>query len=612
MKLNSSIFVSVILSLSLLTGPLALAQKAKKPAAAKVAEVQSVDQTADELGAKAFIEEMLTRRFTQSLATIVDKQSFQVSTQIQLGDFEDPDTAPALDEKPSDLTVGYLDAEQLLKKYGLEGEKAQFAYVLANKKIKGVAVNVGLSENLGAEVKAEVEKWMQNKVKTEFGGSSKVEVAFIKMEAAKQDDSKPKNWWDWLRQFQQLAAEALLAFALIAGILLWRLTTGKSAIKTAGEDQGSNISVNSKSEFVGGDGVGGGNGKGKVETLDETRKYLEEIFLYSQKINSILPKVQKDIEVLMQTWCTAGSEGFQKAVCFAEVVGKDLGRLPIPPDAVADVAAAFSKMSDLPLKEKQNIVEKIYWDLITIMNLGTDSLAQPFSYLTGVDPSMINELLMEENPKMKTMVSIYAPDETRQKMLAPLHETQKLEILRSAAELSSIPASELKTMNKNFQSKMKSGGSKDDVALDTSLEKIVSALTKFDEMNLLPQLSGTGIQNFKRKNTSVAFFHEWPNDKVANFITQLKTDHVVTYLRIKPDQKDRILGLCQPRAAAVIRDEVEREDKISPADKETHLQDIAELMYEYKENGNIDLEAVFPIVAAAQEENSNVKPIRSA
>ncbi len=590
------------------------AAKAKTTAVTKTPEVKVVESTADELGAQSFLEEVLNRRFTQTLSTLVEKQSYHVSTQVQLMGFEDdPDNAPAVEDKPNDLTVGFLDAEQLIKKYGLENEKAQFGSLLANKKIRSLTVNVGLSETLGASVKTEVEKWMQTKLQSEFGGKSKLEVAFIKMPVQQESETKPKNWWDWLRQFQQLAGVLVLAVAAFIGILLWRLTTSKSSVSNEGAASTAQFNLNAKNENVAApEGAGGSRSKGQPETLEETRKYLEEIFLYSQKINSVLPKVQNEFESLLQTWCASGADGYQKVVCFAEVVGKDIGRLPIPADATQEVANAFAKMYDMPLKDKQSIVEKIYWDLITIINLGMDSLAQPFGYLASSDPGMINQMLMEENPKMKTMVSIYAPDDVRQKMFAPLELGQKLEILKNAAELSSITQSELKTLNKSFQSKMKGVADQDSIQLGSALEKIVTALSKTDELSLLPQLQGFGIQLYKRKNASVAFLNEWPDAKLGLFISQLKTDHMVTYLRLRPDQKDRLLGLCQPRAAAVIKDEVDREDKISAADKEIHLQDIAELMYEFKENGNIDFDSVFPMPTRDEAEVSNVKPIRTA
>ncbi|MBC7741387.1 MAG: hypothetical protein H7061_04265 [Bdellovibrionaceae bacterium] len=592
-------------------------RKTSKATAAPVISVPLIEPSADELGAQAFLEEMLNRRYSQGLSTLVEKQSYNVSTQIRLGNFEDPDTAPAVDEKPSDLTLGYLDAEQLVKKFGMEKEKSQFASLLANKKVASILVNVGLSETLGATVKQDVEKWMQSKLRSEFGDKSKVEVAFIKMSTEKpkdalgESDTKPKNWWDWLRQFQQLAGIMLLAFSVIIGIMLWRFTTSKSSVHNQGAGTNSQFNLNSKSEMTGVAGGDGAKTKGS-ETLDETRKYLEEIFLYSQKINSVLPKVQSDIEVLLQTWCATGQEGFQKAVCFAEVLGKDVGRLPIPADALQDVAAIFGKMAEMPLKEKQMVVEKIYWDLITIINLGTDSLAQPFGYLSGIDPNLINQMLIEENSKMKTMVSIYAPDDLRQKMLAPLDNAQKLDILKNASELSEISTVELKKLNKSFQTKIKGSDNRDNIQLDTSLEKIISALPKIDELSLLPQIQGAGVQNYKRKNVSVAFLHEWPDDKLGLFITQLKTDHLVSYLRLKADQKERILAICQPRAAAVVKDEVEREDRVSLSDKENHLLDIAELMENFRESGNIDLETVFPAPAKIEKENSNVKPFKSA
>ncbi len=567
-------------------------------------------ETADAISAKAFLEEVLVKRYSQNISTFVDKDAYSVGAQVELTDVEakpelNPDDQPA-EETPMDLMVGTLDTEKIMKQYALDAEKPALASYLATKKIKSVFVSVGLKEDLGELVKNEVSKWLTERVQKEFGNLGTTDVKFVKVLPTVKETEKTKQWWDWLDQFQNLASVALLALALLFGVFFWRLTTSKLFSTTQNNSEAPQIKLSSDGKPLGPDG----QGASVVKNAEEERKLAEEYFILAQKVSTIAVKITGEMENLVRTWSNSGDEGKLKIVCFAEAVGKEVGRLPIPPDTIQDVAKVFTKMSKTPLAEKLEILDKVYWDLMTVLNLGTDVLAQPFSYLAGTDSELLSQILMDQNPKLKTLVSHYLPDDVRKKYVNSLNESDKLEILKNAASLKNISFDELKTHEQNVMNKLDPSSSDTSVVIDMAFEKLVDALSIFEELQLLPQIQGDEILQFKRKTPSLAYLPEWPDESLSFVVSKLRPDQIVAYLRLKPEMKDRIIGLCPEMTAEVVTDDLNQPDRFSDSEKEKLLRSFADTLLLMHQQKEINLENIF--AASSSKRENNVVNIKSA
>ena len=328
------------------------------------------------LSAKALLEDLLARRYAQNLGTKVDKASFSVSAELDLTEIRKPVLPPIAlaqtePEPISDLMLGMLDPEAMMKNYTGPESKETVQKFLDNYKIKTVQVHVGLSESLAPEVKAEVEKWLTDRLTTEFGKVGKGVVSFIKIPTLKIPEIAPKTMWDWLSQFQSLAGQLVLAIAVILGVLLWQMLTPRSK---------SEINQNGDSKSVveaplSGAGAGATAAAAETERVEREKVEREEtvagdeITRITERLNDLLPKVGKDIENIMRSWCQMGEPGWLKVATFAEAVGKEMGKLPIPVDALTDVSKVFAQMSEMSVASKRDILQKSYWDLLTVMNL---------------------------------------------------------------------------------------------------------------------------------------------------------------------------------------------------------------------------------------------------
>ncbi len=592
------------------------------------------NSTPEELGAKAFLEDILIRRYSQALSTLVDRQAFSLGAQLQLVDapIEKPKETPkdppksAENEQPDDLLLGTLDPEQLLKQYSLPEEKAAIVSLLARKRVKTVSVFVGLKEEIGKEVKAEVEKWLETRLNTEFGKSGKGQVNFVKTlpEKPEKPEKKPepppaKQWWDWLNQFQTLVGQVFMATIALLAIILWRFTTSKGDLKTSNASESPSIKLTAE-------GLGANpstaKASGKVAgepTEDESQESFErrlqvrqEVHGLSVKINSLAPKLNNQFESIVRSWCQAGEEGFLKLVCFAEAIGKDLGGLNIPVDAMKDVGEVFGKMTSISSKEKIQALDKVYWDLVTVMNLGADALNQPFGYLSKSSPGTISQILMDQNPKMKTLVALHLPDEVRRNFIKPLTVAQKIELLENAAQLREVSTDELKSLDNSMKAKMGKGDSLNIVSLDMSLEKVANALSLREEIELLGELKSPGILEFKRSYPSLAFLPEWPDSELKKLVVRMNSDQAILYLSLKPGMKDRIIALSPPFLSELILEELNRKREINKNDEENILTSLSEVMKELVFIKEVNLQEIFAGANTSELEVENVVRLKSS
>ena len=469
----------------------------------------------ENLGAQTFLEDLLVRRYSQELATFVDRGAFTLGAQLDLAELP-PDADGIEQDTPSDLLLGTLDTDELLKKYGGSEGTSAFQGFLSNHKIKSVAISVGLKDDLNPTVKAEVEKWLTTRLGSEFGKAGKGSVTEIKM---------PKGLWAWINRFQSLAGQLVLAFAILFGAILWKLMSTKSEGKEETTAQGQTQAVAPLRGPVDEDGKPKENPKKTIETDAGVSTILgKEIDQLSRQLIALVPKLSVECENVLRTWCKAGDEGRLKVACFVEAVGMEMGKLPIPVDALADLSKVFARMPNLSVNDKRDTLRKVYWDMLMSINLGPDSLEQPFDYLGSMNIGLVNQVLIDQNPKMKALVALHMSSSARESYLKTQDNATKLELLQTTSEMSEIAMDELKSIDGMFKSKLQPQTGKGVVMLDASLNKLISGLSPIEEATLLTPLKGAAIDAYKRSTPSIAFLDSWPDDKLGICLSRAMSD----------------------------------------------------------------------------------------
>ncbi len=572
---------------------------AKASAAALMPEALSV---------KALLEELMSKRYAAEIGTFLETKNFQVAAQLELIEIPKKVTVPPPTPLPpnvevTDLTLGTLDPEELLQKFSKPEQAVIDSGVLRNYKIRSVLVSVGLKGDLAPEIKEEVKKWLEERVKLEFGDVGSSTVTDVKSEIQKVNPVLEKQPLDLLQDFQNLAGQLALVLGILFAVILWRLL-GNSKGGAKGTDTGEGANANGGAAGTGAEAGGSGGGKAvpgqgeldreslqKREDLENEQIRLgKELGDFSERLLILCRKNQQDVSELIRVWSSRGEAGLKKVAAFAEAVGSDVGRLPIPIDAMSAAVKVFNKMSSLNLQEKRDLLENCYWDLLTVSQLGVDALNQPFGYLGSMNFNVISQALMEQNPRMKTLVAQYLSDDYLSRYLQGLTTDVKLSLLTESAELNKIPAQELGGLSSEFETKMQGERGDNLVVLDGTFAKIAKALTAIERITMLVNLKGEAIDSYKKSTPSLAFLGAWEDDSFRTFLAKCTPDEVLALIRVRPDLKDRVMALCPPMTAEMVDDEFKREDKSSDADKNVWLEQLDNRLAQMISLGEISLE----------------------
>jgi hypothetical protein len=397
----------------------------------------------------------------------------------------------------------------------------------------------------------------------------------------------------------------LVALAIMAAALMWGLFNSRGQKMEAAERAAAAEAAGAGT--VNQTGAANANSDGTIETVRneaEEAKAVRDIKDYNKRLLGLVSKLSEESETLVRSWCDLGDEGMMRMACFSEAVGSEMGRLPVPADSMKDLATAFSKMPGVAPVEKRDLLKKVYWDIMMVLNLGSESLERPFSYVSTMKDTMIQDILIHQNSKMKTLVAMFMPESLRQQYVSNQDAETKLELLRQALDMSEIATEELKNYESQFRSSIRADDRKDVVIIDSALQKLISALTPMEEMSLLPQLAGSGIEAFKMGQFSLAFMHEWSDEALSAVFSRAMPDEVVAYLRMKMEIKDRVIGLCPPMTAEVASDDLSRENGLTEWEHNIHLNQLAVRVRGLIDSGEIQLASVYQGAPSDDDESA--------
>lgn len=577
-------FVSALLCL---VSSVSIAQTAAKTTkAVAAAKTTAAAISTDALGAKALLEDLMVRRITQEISTRLNKDSYSVSAQLEISllDFEDVKAQ----EPVSDLMLGFLDPEDLLKNVAGKGGAADtLGTFLSQYGIKSVVVSVGLKQDVSEAKKQEVKTWLETRMKEEFGTNGKGLVNYIELPTITTE--KPQTPLQQIKDLQGLLGQIALAIALFLGALVWGMMA-KPRENSSVKEAAANAAAQAASQQE------AANSNMVIERRAKENEIVKkEIDELTVRLIELSAKAKDSFEMVVRNWCNGGEAGRFRLVCFAEAVQKDLGRLPIPVDAIEDVKKIFSQMPAVQLAEKKTALEKVYWDLLQVVNLGSESLVTPFSYLSNAKMESVQTVLIEKNAKMRALVTLYMPEELRFEYLRSLDSEKKKEILSSAAQLDAISLAEFKTLDQQIEGQLQqlSTGGEESIRLESPLAKVIAGFTLLEQMQYLREVPSEMIKNYKKSVPCLAFLDEWPDNGLSRLVNKMTVDEIVNLIGCLPVVEQRILSLAPPMSAEMAKDELKRTSTLSDTDRNRLLENLLEKVELLHNNKEIQLSSYF-------------------
>lgn len=533
---------------------------------------------ADAISVKAALEDMIVRRYTQELSAIVSYEKFNIGARFELSVVE-KDKDSNSNEDYTDLDLGYLDADTLFERYADVTTEA--ASPLEKYAVKNIAVNVGLSSVMGADVKKTVEDWLKQRVEEEFGPIGTSQVRYI------QTEKTNPSFMERIKELQGLVGQMIIALAILLGVFLWRILIGNGSKKEEASANPINIQNNNEMGSGGSEASVAGGG---VLAADQESSLISRIDQLSEQIKELAPKMMDELGGLIQEWCDQGEEGLYQIACFAEISGSVLGSLPIPKESKKQMANIFSTMHDMPLEKRYNMTNKTYWDLVASLNLGTDTLHRPFAFINNSPMGTVNQVLLGNDIDIQTVVSLYMPDSMRKNYFGKLDSDKKVELLNAAAKLSTISEENLQGIESKIAPYFEEKIDESEVSLSLTLYKLIDSMSIVDACQLLSKVDGPVMDSFKRNTPHIAFLKEWTVICMEILIKRASNEELMAYLRICPEMQKYVVELVSPRARQILEDDLSRPDSMKSAEKETHIQSLHNKLLYLINSGEITLD----------------------
>ncbi len=549
---------------------------------------------ADAVSVRATLENMLVHRYTQELSALVDQKHFNVGAKFDL-------RVVSTDRKPqnlefNDLDLGFLDADALFDSYSIPNMAG--ANPLEKYSIRGVEIQVGLDSEVGDEIKSSVETWLSKRVKSEFGANGKTTVQY----RLNPNGEKTAPWMKLVQDMQGLVGNIVLALALLLGVVLWK-ALGGSDVKTAeGSNSSQSIQIQSKTEM--GEGFGMGQA---VSSDDGSKGFMAQVDHLTTQIKDLAPKVVDQLESLVSEWCEQGEEGLFLLASFAEISGSVLGSLPIPKEEKKKMSGVFAKMHETPNERKLEFLNKVYWDLISALNLGTDSLHRPFSFIGNSAMGTLNNVLLGNDIETQTVVTLYMPDKMRKKYFEGLEEDKRIELLNSAARLSAMSEEGLQTIEDQIAPYFGENDLEESsVPMDLTFAKLVETMSFAGACKTLPLIKGPVMEKFKIKTPHIGFLSQWDRSALGVVAKYSSNEALLAYIRTVPEMKHYVLEFVPPRTKQILEDDLGQSDSMSDERKEELLGSLHQLIVNLVDNGELSLEDIVQIADNTSDEELDI------
>lgn len=292
---------------------------------------------------------------------------------------------------------------------------------MSSEKFKIVRVNikVGLNEDYGKEYLVEFSKWLSQRVKVDFGGIGTSETAMIRKIPEKPLPKKdPKSFenstlYERLFDFQPLViALALISIGTLLFFSRFIISTADARLSKniATEISGSTSNSLKMNETIPANELAQPSLKPELkeeEGINEDLSFaLQEIDRLMSKITFLILDLSIQFSNLLSIWLDAGPEGHQKiALAFDSVISKkelfEKQGMTVQKFSLQDLSAdlsekvheSFLKVQQMKPKEKLQMLDSTYWDIISFKTFGSRVLRRPFDHLKILDDEQIGKVL---------------------------------------------------------------------------------------------------------------------------------------------------------------------------------------------------------------------------
>lgn len=542
---------------------------------------QTANLASDVVRMRNSIENDVRKNLEDLIATKLERKTFNVAVRAQVSPLQPPKKEKNETDKrnPEGMDIGSIDVRNLVDSYE---QKIEEMKVKKEKdkdgkqyQVSSLEVFVGLDNSYSEDYGKELQTWLQTRLTKDYGHVAKSSVGAIKVQDKKMPDIMDEGFLKKIRPWASVIAALTLALALLLTGLT--LKSGMSKIATAPKtlslEQRGELTLSNNLPFPQEEKEKGADDAGPVTRLNN-----DTVDQMIKKIAFVCLEIGNKVNDLVKVWIDANEEGFKKTallvdclVCAREKIMTETGalaplRIPIEQGTINSyeehLAEAYRHVSAMDDLSKLEIMNSIYWDLISVRTLGLQSLRRPFDFLSQSETSEVREVLHGQHEDTKALALMYLPKETQAHLLSEMDEDSRTSTIHSMLMNSEVDTRKLWDHDTNVKIMVESHNNKEQVRLVNLFPRTLEAiqtLSSLDEIKTLrrvcPSLPNEGRQ-LKHNFNTLAFVDEW-NADAQRRLTQVATaDEVLSLIRAIPSCQEQLLNECPPMMRTILEDDL--------------------------------------------------------
>ena len=606
---------------------------------------------------KAKLEEAITKKYHDRISTQLAPDLFSVGAQVTLTTKKElvdagVNSATSSEMKnmqfdfsdlPADISLGIMAPAQNSR---TPSSAATLNQVLKERiKVTQVLVHVGLSPKLGKAYRDKFGTWLNNNIQSEFAGKGKTSVTeIVEIESAKTADEKmpktfelkmdpksieinvqeptkprPLGWEERFGQFQNFIGLSILAIFLMITYFVGKFIPSKdvkaqvAVAEKMQEIQSAQLAESSSGGSSNSRNFDTENTAAQISVAPQLTISYESFLEQQRKVAFLALSSKENMAQVTQIWLDSGEFGRSKIALVLDCVLANLGNIELAkagnkdfsidwtmPDSIKNdkgLSKAFQAVGSMDMETKYTMLDKAYWDLLSIRTLGANLTKQRFSGFAQLPPSSIHKILNSQDRKVKSITCLHLPPDKLKQVIATMSTEDKKVIVEQAFNYPDMSFEDLDFVDNhlNVLVQMEQLQNVDSVELPRLVPGLLAVISPLEEIQLINQVLATNQESaffLKQNYPSIAFLNEWPADKLKMLLAKARNLELLALIQTMPETKDLVLSVLPGRARSMLSDDLQSRT-LSADDINSNLTDLrARLNYLY-ENNEIDLLQIF-------------------
>ncbi len=583
---------------------------------------------------KSRLEDSIAKRYRERIATRIPTELFNVAVQATIKikednvDLKSTTTKETSNPKPDlpDINLGIIESIAA-QDSGLT-ESSELTKIpksfLERVEIKKIEIIVGLSPKLGEEYKANFKPWLSTTVKGDFGPIGTIKVADLApmpkdetTETVPPERPRVLTFEEKFGNYQNVIGFGIFSLILIVGLLLYKFLPSRDIKEQINmslriqEMKDSQLRLQSASTK----GLVDGKKTEKQEIQLNANLLFDSFREHQKKVALIALSSPGIADQVLDRWFEEGTEGRKKVASLVDCVlthyGNNSSTIPLSganwnlPERIKndkELPSIFTAFSGYSLQEKTNLVEKTYWDLLSLKTLGDKLTSLPFSSMAQLPASKIQKVLSKQDKKVQSLTILHLPQEKMEEVVSGLSFEEKKNMLVEAFAIPKMKPQEIEMADQSLKFLIKKEDSVDDglVEVQTMIPNMLMCLSPLEEIQLiqqiLPTLSDQG-QFIKRNYPSLAFISQWPEEKLKHFLTGVQPNDILALVKAIPEATEVINSVIPNRTQTILKDSLSK--TLNSEELNNGLGTLRLKLFKYANDGIINLELIFKDAAAA-------------